>query len=161
MYTYFAGSSDLYLKVEGIKGQWACYTNQVLIPNVPVGPDLPGEESRVASELNKILWDYRTKREGIIVPEGRKSSQGFFHDFPWEPTIPASEATFFTEAREASKPADDVEVVPTRQVQEDEEEGKGGVMQESMFEGYGGEPETRVSFLPKYTMILPQHIYRL
>jgi len=104
-------SSDLFLRVDGIKGQWACYTDRVMIPNLVVAPNLAKEETRVASELCKVLWDYRTQRTGLAVPEGKKSAEGLYHNFPWEPTIPASESSFFKEAKEASKPPETIEAL--------------------------------------------------
>lgn len=135
------GSSDLYLRVDGIKGQWASYADHVLIPNIAVGPNLPSEESRVASELYKLLWDYRTKREGMAVPDGKKSPNGLYHDFPWEPTIPATEATFFKEARQSSLSPAEVEAL---QATEPIPEIKPAPKVESMFEDSPQEPKVKV-----------------
>ncbi len=78
------------------------YLNRVLTPNIPLGAD---EMPRVYDQLQKVIWDYRTVKDGLPPPIGVPDDNGLYHDFHFEPSIRVDPSKRDPRPEEAPRPS--------------------------------------------------------
>lgn len=74
---------EVNLGVEKVRGMFLCYTNNILVPNIPSGKN---EAERAALELEKIIWKNRTDKTGLTTPTFNQRQ--IDADFRYEPSYP-------------------------------------------------------------------------
>jgi hypothetical protein len=74
---------EVNLSVEKVRGMFLCYTNNILVPNVPSGKN---EAERAALELEKVVWKNRTDKTGLTAPAFNQRQ--IDTDFRYEPSYP-------------------------------------------------------------------------